>query len=61
MTGPEARRLGLDRALQELKQLLASWCADDQPVDFDDLTGLAVYEKPCPTTQRRSPKSGPRS
>ena len=45
MTGPEARRIGLGRALEEFEALLAKWCADDQPVDLDELTRLAVYEK----------------
>ena len=44
-TGPEARRLGLDRALEEFEQLLANWIVDEQPVDIDDLTHLAVYTK----------------
>jgi hypothetical protein len=44
-TGPEARRIGLDRALQEFEALLAKRL-DEQPVDFDDLVDLPVYEKP---------------
>ena len=45
-TGPEARRIGLDRALEELEPLLAFWCVDDQPVDIDDLCRLPVYDNP---------------
>ena len=46
MTGPEARLLGLGRALEEFDQLLATWRSDDEPVDIDDLADLPVYEKP---------------
>ena len=42
-TGPDARRLGIDRALEDL---LAKWTrADDQPVETDDPDGLARYDK----------------
>lgn len=44
-TGPEARRIGLSWALEEIHDRLAPWLVDDQPVDVDDLTGLACYEK----------------
>lgn len=45
-TGPDARRLGLDRALQEIDERLAPWLARDQPVDIDDLCRLPVYDRP---------------
>ena len=35
MTGSQARRIGLDRALQEVEILLAAWY-DEQPVNIDD-------------------------
>ena len=55
MTGPEARQLGLGRALQEFEALLATWCVDEQP---DDLDALAVYEKPAPGTHPSPPSTG---
>ena len=44
MTGPEPRQIGLGRALEEFEALLATR-TDDQPVDIDELTHLAVYTK----------------
>ena len=41
-TGPEARQIGLGRALEEFQALLAKWHGDDQPIDIDDLTRLTV-------------------
>ena len=48
MTGPEARRIGLDRALEEFEQRLANWIVDELPVDIDDLDDLPVYTKDQP-------------
>ena len=45
-TGPEVRRIGLDRALEDFEQLLAPWLVDQQPVDVDDLCCLPLYCKP---------------
>ena len=45
MTGPEDRRLGLGRALEEFEQLLTKWRLDEQPIDFNYLTHLAIYVK----------------
>ena len=47
-TGPEARRLGLVRALEDFEQLLAPWLVDELPVDIDDLDDLPVYTKDQP-------------
>lgn len=42
MNGPEARQVGLGRALEELEAILAKWRSDEEP---DDLADLPVYEK----------------
>ena len=55
MTGPEARQLGLGRALQEFEALLATWCVDEQP---DDLDALAVYGEAAPGTHPSPPSTG---
>ena len=44
MTGPEDRRRGLDRAMQELEALLAKRISGDDD-DPDDLDDLPVYQK----------------
>ena len=42
MTGPEARQIGLARALEEFEELATWRRPDEQP---DDLTDLPTYEK----------------
>lgn len=48
-TGPQAREIGLARALKEFERLLAPWLDEYRPVDLDDLATLAVYRKDWPT------------
>ena len=43
-TGPEVRRIGLDRALEDLADRLVKF-DDELPVDIHDLDGLQTYTK----------------
>lgn len=36
MTDPQARQVGLARALEEFEELLAKWGANEQPLDLDE-------------------------
>ena len=45
MTGPQDRQLGLRRAMQEFQAWLVKWRSDEEPLDIDELAGLATYIK----------------
>ncbi len=45
LTGPEIRRIALDRALEDFGVWFAKWCDDEMTNDIDNLDDLACYTK----------------